>query len=155
MDAVLMTKLRVSERGNKSRRITAVAAYEDSCTDTRVSEFCNSLSTQLGPRCKLVKQMWMLSELRVPQLRTIAATEAAAADLVIIAVHHSESLPDELQSWIELWVGQKGRQPELLLALFDPVYTGVSASLRTYLEGVARKGRMEFVVQAEERPEEL
>jgi hypothetical protein len=154
MDTVLMTKLRVSERGNKSHRLTAVAAYEDSCTDTRVSEFCRSLSRHLGPRCEVVKQMWMLSELRVPRLRAIAATEAATADLVIIAVHHSESLPVELQSWIDLWVSKKGRQPELLLALFDPVYSGVSASLRAYLEGVARRGNMEFLVQAEERPQE-
>ena len=96
----------------------------------------------------------MLSELRLPQLRTIAAAEAAAADLVIIAVHHSESLPDELQSWIDLWLGQKGQQLRLLLALFDPVYSGISTTLRAYLEGVARKGNLEFLAQAEERPEE-
>jgi hypothetical protein len=73
---------------------------------------------------------------------------------VIISVHHTESLPAELESWIDLWLGQKGHRPEVLLALFDPVYSGISASLRTYLEGVAKKGRMQFLVQSEERPED-
>ena len=154
MDTVLLTKLRVSERGSEPRRLTALAAYEDSRTNTRVSDFCRNLEQSLGPQCELVKQMWMLSELRLPQLRSIAAKEAAAADLVIISIHHNESLPDELQSWIELWLPYDGHRPELLVALFDPIYTGVSASLRAYLESVARRGQMEFMVQTEDRPEE-
>ncbi len=153
MDTVLLTKLRANERGVPSHRITALAAYEDSCTNTRVSDFCRELARSLGPQLELEKQMWMLSELRVPQLRSIAAKEAAAADLVIISIHHSESLPEELQSWIELWLPHGNPRLQLLVALFDPIYTGVSASLRTCLESVAHRARMEFWVQTEDRPE--
>jgi hypothetical protein len=93
--------------------------YEDSSTESRVDEFCQGLSLELGQNCRLDKQMWPLSELRMPQLRAIAANEAANADLIIVSVHPAERLPDAVQSWIDLWARRKGNRPGVLLALFD------------------------------------
>jgi hypothetical protein len=155
MDALLLTKLRMTQKGDKCSKVTAVAAYEDSATGARADEFCQGLVRHLGRDCELTQQMWPLSELRLPQLRAIAAGEAARADLVIVSVHHSEALPAELTAWIELWVGQKGKRVTLLLALFDPVYQGVSASIRAYLAEAARKGQMEFLAQSEESAADL
>jgi hypothetical protein len=138
-----------------SKQITAVAAYEDTLTDARVTEFCRGLSKQLGETCEVVKQMWLLNELRMPQLRSIAAGEASHADLIIISIHHAPKLPDEVTHWIELWLPQKRRQPVVLLALFDPVYQGDSASMRTYLAQVAKKAAMQFLVHTEEEIEDL
>jgi hypothetical protein len=39
-------------------------------------------------------------------LRTIAAGEAALAQLIIISVHHAETLPEGVKGWIDLWLGQ-------------------------------------------------
>jgi hypothetical protein len=152
MDTLIMTKQRVAEMQLHSHRVTTVAASEDSATEARVDEFCHGLEKQLGPACELARRIWLLSELRLPQLRTIAATEAAAADLVIVSVHHAETLPPELRSWIDLWLPHRRKQRSLLLALFDPVSSGVSAALRAHLEEVARRGRMEFLVQSEDVP---
>jgi hypothetical protein len=60
--------------------------------------------------------MWLLNELRAPQLRAIAAEEAARADLIVIAVHHAQGFPAEAKSWIDLWLGLKGNRPIALLA---------------------------------------
>ena len=152
MDTLMMAKQRVAGMHLRSHRVRAVAASEDSATEARVDEFCRGLAKQLGESCELNQQIWLLSELRMAQLRAIAATEAAAADLVIISVHHAEGLPNELQAWIDLWLPQKRKQRALLLALFDPVYSGVSATLRASLEEVARKGHMEFLAQSEDAP---
>jgi hypothetical protein len=152
MDTLIMAKLRVAGMHPHSRRVRAVAASEDSTTEARVDEFCRGLEKHLGETCELSKQIWLLSELRMPQLRAIAAADANAADLVIISVHHAEGLPPELQDWIELWLAHKRKQPSLLVALFDPVYSGVSAALRAALEAVARRGHMEFLVQSEDAP---
>jgi hypothetical protein len=95
-----------------------------------------------------------LTELRTPQLKAIAAREAAAADLVIVSVHHAETLPNEVKSWIELWLKQRSSRPAVLLALFDPLYLGTSSSIQAYLRGVARRGNMEFVAHTEEKRED-
>ena len=132
MDTLMQATLRVRELGGSTNQLRAVAAYEDSSTDARVCE------------------MWLLSELRVPRLRSIAAQDAAEAQVLIISVHHCEELPAELQSWLELWLARKKSGPTLLLALLDPVYLGVSATLRTYLETIAHKAHAEFLVQSED-----
>jgi hypothetical protein len=138
-----------------AKQITAVAAYEDTLTDARVTEFCRGLSRQLGDDCEVVKQMWLLNELRIPQLRSIAAGEASRADLIIVSVHHAPKLPDEITHWIEQWLRQKQRQAIVLLALFDSVYQGDSASMRTYLAQAAKKAAMQFLVHSEEEIEDL
>jgi hypothetical protein len=131
-------------------RVCAVAAYEDSATEARINEFCANLARQLGEACELNKQMWLLTELRVPRLRAIAAEDAAQAHLLIVAVHHCEELPAELEKWFEQWLARKAKRSTLLIALLDPVYSGVSAGLRTYLESIARKAHAEFLVQSED-----
>src|SRR5262245_17641131 len=115
-----MARLQAMGRlGKGTKRVAAVAAYEDSHTDARVHEFCQNLERYLGEKCQVSKQMWLINELRMPQLRAIAASEAAAADLVIVAIHHAQSLPVEVKEWIDLWVGQKHRRHGVLLALLD------------------------------------
>ena len=155
MDAVLMTKLQMSRSGRALTRLTAVAAYEDASTESRVHEFCRNLLRRLGPEGDVVEQMWLFSELRLPQLRAVAADEAARADLIIVSARPAESLPDEVKSWIELWLKRKKSRPKVLLGLFDPPYRGVSSSLQAYLKEVAQRGGLEFLVQAEDMPSEL
>ena len=94
--------------------------------------------------------MWLFNQLGVPGLRAIAAGEAALAQLIIISVHHAESLPDAVKRWIDLWLGQRNGHNNVLLALFDPVYQGVSSSMKGYLQDVAKRGDMELLVKSED-----
>ncbi len=149
-----MTKLRVWPAWQKMRRISVSAVHEDYATGARVEDFCEMLGKALGADCEISKELWPLTELRTLKLRTIAAGEAAAADLVIISVHHAEALPEEVKSWIDLWLKQKGARPTVLSALFDPLHLGSSSYIQTFLQGIARKGNMEFLVRSEEKPED-
>ena len=146
----MQATLRVRQMDRAANRLCAVAAYEDSATEARVNEFCANLGRQLGEACEFNKQMWLLTELRVPRLRAIAAQDAVQAHLLIVAVHHCEELPAELQNWFEQWLAKKANRNALLIALLDPVYSGVSAGLRTYLENIARKAHAEFLFQSED-----
>ena len=94
--------------------------------------------------------MWLVNELRLPQLRAIAANEAAAADVVIVAIHHAQNLPVEIKEWIDLWIGQKRRHPIVLIALLDPAYSGDSGCLRSCLKEASTRGKVELLVQTEE-----
>ena len=153
MDTTL-SRLRVWPLWQKSKRFAVSAVHEDSVTGARADEFCLTLSKCLNRDCKITKELWLLTELRTSQLRTIAAKEAAAADLVIVSVHHAESLLNEVKSWIDLWLKQRGSHPAVLLALFDPLYLGTSSSLQTHLREVAQRGNMEFLARSEEKPED-
>ena len=153
MDTTL-SRLRVWPLWQKAKRFAVSGVHEDSATGARAEEFCQTLSRSLDRSCELTKEMWLLTELRTADLRAIAAKEAAAAELVIISVHHAETLPNEVKSWIELWLKQKGRRSIVLLALFDPPYRGTSSSIQAYLRAVAERGNMEFLARSEETPED-
>ena len=97
--------------------------------------------------------MWLFNQLCVPGLRVIAAGEAALAQLIIISVHQAESLPDAVKRWIDQWLGKRNNHSIVLLALFDPVYQGVSSSMKAYLQEVAKRGGMEFLAKSEDAPD--
>lgn len=154
MDSLLQRLDLVGRLGKNPKRVAAVAAYEDSHTEARVDDFCQTLGRHLGSKCEVVKQMWLFSELRITQLRAIAAGEAAQANLVIISAHHAENFPLEVQEWLRLWLDDHQRQSTLLLALFDPPYQGDSTSLQTYLKNASQRGKLDLFVHAAEVPEE-
>jgi hypothetical protein len=130
------------------KEITAVVAYEDHSTGSKAHSFCQRLSRELGHNCQIIKNMWLLNELRAAPLRSIAADGASRAHLVIISVHHGEDLPEEVRTWIELWIQQKGSHPIVLVALLDPVDCGTSRSMQICLQQTAKRENMEFVFEA-------
>src|SRR3974390_1120494 len=111
MDHLISRLQAVGRLGKSPKHIVALAAFEDAHTETRVNEFCRCLGRQLGAKCEVTQQMWLFNELRVQQLRGIAAGEASKADLVIVSAHHAQSFPSEVLEWFDLWVGQKGSRP--------------------------------------------
>jgi hypothetical protein len=137
---------RLWERWKEAEQLALVATFEDSTTCTRVKEFCRDLMRDLGERCKVVQHVWVFSTFRMTELQEIAAEEAALADLVIIAARQAESLPEEVKSWIERWLQQKGKRKALLVALLDRAYDGAPNPIRAYLQEVANRGGFELLV---------
>ena len=149
----MTSKLRVWPIWKELKHFAVSSACEDSFTSTRADEFCRGLSRDLARNCTIAKEVWLFSQLCVPGLRAIAASEAARAHLIIISAHHAESLPDGVKSWIDLWLEQSKNRSIVLLALFDPVYQGSSSSMKAYLEEVAKRGGIEFLAKSEEAPD--
>jgi hypothetical protein len=149
----MISKLRVWPIWKELKHFAVSAACEDSSTNTRTDEFCRGLSRDLGQNCNVVKVVWLFNELGMPQLRAIGAGDAALAHLIIISVHHAETMPESVKSWLDLWLGQRHNRSSVLLALFDPVYRGVPSSIKGYLQEVAKKRGMEFLVKSEDAPD--
>ena len=76
MDTTL-SRLQVWPLWQKAKRLTVSAVHEDSATGARSEEYCQTLARCLGGKCVIAKEMWLLTELRTNQLRSIAAGEAA------------------------------------------------------------------------------
>lgn len=138
----------VRKRWKEAKRLAVLTAFEDSVTGMRVKEFCQGLSRGVSHQCQIVEHVWLFSTFRLRELREIAAEEASEADLIVIAVHQAEGLPDEVKGWIDLWLRRKCSRQAVLVALLDPPYEGASSSTEAYLQEVARRGGMEFLVES-------
>jgi hypothetical protein len=150
MDTIA-TRLQERSKLATLNRVLVVAAYEDFVTGVRVNELCRGLARELGPQCNIIKQMWLLNLLRLPQLRAIATEDAASADLIIVSFHDAETIPLELRDWVETWPLSKKEFPQLLLALFDCIDDEEPPrGLHAYLESVAANHYMSFFVQTYE-----
>jgi hypothetical protein len=149
-----LSSARVWRLWKGSKSIAAVAVYEDSSTRVRVEEFFRDLIRDLGEKCELAREMWPASELRVPQLRTIASTEASKSELIIVSVHCGETLPDEVNAWLDGLLKHKPKRHAVLLGLFDPVYNGPSAAIHATLKAIADKAGMEFVAVTDDSPQD-
>jgi hypothetical protein len=141
-----IANLTIWEQWKETGHLALMATFEDSETCTRVKEFCQELSRSLGERCKIVQHVWPFSTFRMAELQAIAAEEAALSDLVVIAARHAEGLPEEVKSWLEKWLRQKGTRSGVLVALLERTYDGAPNPIRGYLQQIAKRGSVEFLV---------
>ena len=149
MDAII-SKPRVWPIWKELRHFSVSVACEDPASSIRTDEFFRGLTRELSGKCRLARETWLFNQLCVPELRTIAASEAALAQLVIISVHHFEALPEGVKDWIDLWLGMRNNHSSVLSALLDPVYRGFSGPVEGYLRQVAKRGGMEFLVTSDD-----
>jgi hypothetical protein len=124
--------------------LNVVIAYEDLETGKRAMKTYEYMVQQLGDQCLFANQMWKFDVLAVPKLKEIAAKDAAAAEIIIVAAHEGRDLPAEVKSWIEMWLGYK-TEASALVGLFDG--ENESTPARNYLAEVARRAKIEFFSQ--------
>ena len=140
---------RLGQRWQEAKQLAVLAMFEDSATCQRVKEFCQNFAREVGTACKITQHLWVASTLRLRELQEIAAEEACASDLIIIAVHQAEAVPPEVRSWFSLWAHQKRGRGAVLVALLDGSAGGTAGSIQAFLQEVARTGGMEFVLESE------
>ena len=145
-----LIKPRAWQHWKETNRVTLLATFEESIAGSRVKAFCQGLSRDLGADCRIVEHVWLFSTFRLRELQEIAAEEASASDLIIVSVHQSERLPEEVKSWIDLWLRPTVRHPAVLLALLDPEGEDAPNGVQAYLQDAARRGGVEFLVETEE-----
>jgi hypothetical protein len=138
----------VWQRWHHARQLTVLVAFEDSSTGTRIKEFRQDLSRRLGQHCRVIEHVWLFNMFRLRELREIAAEEAAAADVVVVAMHNSEQLSDEVKAWIDLWLQHQGERKPLLLALLEPAREGAARTIATCLQDAVREGGNELLVES-------
>src|SRR5215813_3713240 len=87
--------------------LNVVITYEDLETGKRAMKTYDYLVEHLGDQCLFTNQMWKFDVLAVSKLKDIAAKDAAAADIIIVAAHKRNELPTEVKSWIQQWLSYK------------------------------------------------
>ncbi len=122
-----------------------VIAYEDFKAAEKAKEVYDFLVANFTHEWRVSSQMWKFAVLDNPELRKMAAKDAATASLIIVSARGDQELPADVKAWIEAWLGCQD-EGVALIALFDspPGAAGHVQADQAYLENVARRGRMEF-----------
>ena len=142
------------------RALNAVMAYEETSTAERAKDTWDHLMCTLKGHYGPGLRLWKFDLLRIPELRGDAARDAAGADMVLIATRGAGELPTEVKAWIDGWLAQKRKMDDnqsTLAALFDalPNTVGIPALAQfAYLQRVARRGNMDFLVSTFDPPGE-
>ena len=132
--------------------LNAVMAYQDFSTGERAREVWAHLTPVLKCHYRPTLRMWNFEVLRISDLRNVASTDAAGADMILIATRGAGELPEEVKDWIDGWLAQKAEEPDdesVLGLLFDaPEDTvGDCAPAQVgYLQSVARNANMGFLI---------
>ncbi len=135
-------------RWKEAKRVALLATFADSATGTRIKEFRQDLARRLGEHCQIIEHVWLFSMFRLPELREIAAEEAAASDLVVMAVHDSENLPDEVKTWMDLWLQPGPARNAVLLVLLDSASEGTPGAVERYLRDAATRSGRDFLAES-------
>jgi hypothetical protein len=124
---------------------SVVLVFEDFSTGKRAKRAYDFLAANLTHEWHVVSQMWKFEVLGIPELREMAAKDAAMANLIIVSSRGDRELPAHVKDWIETWLGYRG-EAVAIVALFDspPERAGQAQATQTYLEGVAKRGQLEF-----------
>ncbi len=129
-----------------------VIAYEDFETGKQAKRTYDFLCQNLAREYRLTNQMWKFDVLNIPKLRDIAASDAAGADIVIVACR-GDDLPDAVRAWLESWL-PRADNALALVGLFASRELARSRGARNYLADVAQRGKMQFFANAQERDED-
>jgi hypothetical protein len=133
--------------------IQVVIAFEDLAAGKRGKQVYDYLTHRLTD-FEFDHEVWKFSALECPRLLESAARQAAAADIIMLAVHGHKQLPEQVKNWIEMWLGQNGN-PMALVVLFDRECedSPEMSKTRQYLEEVARRGKMDLFMQPQKAAE--
>ena len=125
-------------------------AYEALGIAVRPYELSERLAGVLNSRCETDCDLWTFELLRQPRLRDWAATEAAGANMIIIAARGDKELPDHVKAWIESWLPKRREGLGILVGILgEDAEPSGETRLCACLRQMAEKGHMRFFCQAD------
>src|SRR5688500_14914197 len=102
-------KARHSEGAAARAQLNVFLAYADVAHARLGRKYCERLSADLTPVVgEVTVTEWKFEMLTVPSMSEMAAVEAEAACMVIIAASGGEGLPPIVKMWLERWCSKIG-----------------------------------------------
>jgi len=91
---------------------------------------------------------WNIADLDQPGVLAGAVSRAMRSDLIVVAVSGSEGLPLPFYYWVNAWLPHRVTGTGALVGLLAaPIHkTSQSGRLKRYLQGVARRARMDLML---------
>jgi len=137
-----------------AKDLVAIVVCEDPVTAPRACALLKRIGRKAGVEGRLIYNWWTFSVLASASLRQLAASEAAEADMVIIAAREGPGLPQEVKDWISLWLatGEYHPRRRALVALLEPdkKRNGVTRGVFSELKSMAEADDVDFFANGEE-----
>ena len=128
------------------RDLKVLVACENSAAGQAAIELLGRLAGGSGLGGRLIYSSWNFELFTNASLRRLAADEAAAAGMIIVAARAEPPLPEKVVEWMSLWLAANDNHSRALVALLDSGAApspATSGALRQ-LKKAAALGRMDF-----------
>lgn len=125
-----------------------VAVYEDFESGLRLIEFVKRLKFRIDNEFVINTSLWKFEMLEIPQIRSASAREAAAADLILVAMDNHVPLRVEVRDWLSGWVPERHGRVGALVATFGVnAHCGAAdAVVETTLRDAATEAELQFLI---------
>jgi len=133
-----------------------VMMYEDAQSQMWTRQLSESLARALG-KDAVHATGWKIGDLGTPGALAEAVVATTRADVVVIALNAAEELPLEAYIWVDAWLPRRPQIKGILVGLVAvPEESGALGWQRTenYLNAVARKADLEYLIQRCEQRQE-
>lgn len=125
---------------------TIVVLYDGDVTRARAMDACDYLVNQFWKDVELKFHWWRLDFLNDFTLANIAASNAIAADFLIVCLQPHEMISPSLESWFEKWLPERGENNGALVNLTDnSTRTNQASQIGQFLKDVCRRGNFDYL----------
>ncbi|MEA3213092.1 MAG: hypothetical protein QOE70_6149 [Chthoniobacter sp.] len=124
-------------------KFKCVVVYEDPAAGERGERFRQKLVAAMQGDCVSTPNLWSFSVLAIPEMRNLAASAAAVADIVIVALSEKPSLPAKVKEWMEMWLWLIDDARPAMAVLF--AYPNEECGpIRSYLRSLTASKQLDF-----------
>jgi len=124
-----------------------VIAYDEFASGRHAVETCHRLIAESQGNFTVRVKVWSFAVLRNQVANLTAATDAAKAQMVMVATS-SEDLPAAVKKWMDAWLAWNGGRRAMLVAILDSEGAEINQwPAETYLRAAAANGNMEFLLE--------
>jgi hypothetical protein len=132
---------------DRTSDLKVLIASEDSVAAERACAVLENIGLNCGLEGRLIYAKWNFEVLTITSLRAVASREAAAADLVIIAVHDVRTLSQKVADWVRSWAGLRKNGTEAMAVMAAAAKNSGPAQTLAQLRECAKMARMDFLFQ--------
>jgi hypothetical protein len=124
--------------------LKAAVIYDDFDFAARAAALLERVTIRADEAMKWDVKPWRLDVLQESSLADAALDETADADLIVVALRKTPSLPDELMGWLERWA-MKRQTEDAAMMMFCPEENAASTPLWHELKEFAEWHSLSFL----------
>jgi hypothetical protein len=139
-----MSAIATKQKSLFEMTLKAAVIYDDFDFAARAAALLERVAIRADEAIKWDVKPWRLDVLKEPSLADAALGETADADLIVVALRKTPSLPDELTGWLESWA-MKRQTEDAAMMVFCPEENAASTPLCHSLKEFAEWHSLPFL----------